>query len=745
MFTKEQIEEIAKRLGIQGIRDTQFDQAKHPLNGTEVIAIVQSGRNRLIRVDDFAEEIANYISIEKAQSDWLQEEETAPDYIKHKPTISDQTITINQGSDTWSFTLNQDHGETISLAEGGGGGGGLKNAFSTMKVGTSTANAVNGDTFEFVEGSNVTLSLSDKKLTISSTGGGVGDVGNLNTYNSASLAPSSSESFGEDINLHKIAKTGKYSDLLDIDAYTKSEIDAMLEAINARIDAINAKLSGITIYASSRTIYVGEEAAIVVQVTCTDTASSMTLYRNNTELHTFGSGDTWTYTDEFTPSSFGTITYKAVATVGVVDKENQIDVEVIKKDATLYWSPSTATAYLNYGSNVYPTLNNPNLLNVTYSSSVAGVATINSSGQVSLVGTGTTIISATYNGESASSRYNSKTASYTLKVEDDTVTGLTWDRGGVSSYTVNVYGNTNFNRGTVTASWASGKTPTNVTSIATFNTEKSNQGSKIQGTKYYAPTNAGTDVISVSYGNMTAPETVSVTVQRITTNLQWSEDTWELTLGDTPYTFPDLTGDENLPARLVVYSSSDSNVATIDVYTGEVDVRGMGTCTITASIPANGQYTQSSDSYTLTIINPEPGPEPPGPEPPGPTTIDYYAGWATGANSGYDAFAALTAEQLIALSTSYSKSEYPTYNKTVTAADLPSNRQIFFLMWKNGSAPQSGTITSVGIPTYYSAADFLDPNQFDATHNAITIGGDTYTVAGYRGSFDPNDSIVINF
>jgi len=126
-------------------------------------------------------------------------------------------------------------------------------------------------------------------------------------------------------------------------------------------------------------------------------------------------------------------------------------------------------------------------------------------------------------------------------------------------------------------------------------------------------------------------------------------------------------------------------------------------------------------------------------------TTDYYVGWATGVNSGYDAFEALTTEQLVSLSSSYSKSVQPTYNKTITSADLPSNRQIFFLMWRNGSAPQSGTITSVGIPTYYSAADFLDSSKFDAVHSAVTIDGETYTVAGYRGSFDPNDTIVINF
>ena len=49
----------------------------------------------------------------------------------------------------------------------------------------------------------------------SSSGGGGGATGTLNTNNSTALTPSSSESLGGNINLHKVAKTGSYNDLRD--------------------------------------------------------------------------------------------------------------------------------------------------------------------------------------------------------------------------------------------------------------------------------------------------------------------------------------------------------------------------------------------------------------------------------------------------------------------------------------------------------------------------------------------------
>lgn len=60
-----------------------------------------------------------------------------------------------------------------------------------------------------------------------------------------------------------------------------------------------------------------------------------------------------------------------------------------------------------------PTLTNTNSLEVIYASSNTSVATINNQGEVSIVGNGTTTISATFEGNE---QYNEKVASYTLVV-----------------------------------------------------------------------------------------------------------------------------------------------------------------------------------------------------------------------------------------------------------------------------------------------------------------------------------------
>lgn len=71
------------------------------------------------------------------------------------------------------------------------------------------------------------------------------------------------------------------------------------------------------------------------------------------------------------------------------------------------------------------------------------------------------------------------------------------------------------------------------------------------------------------------------------------------TLGQA-FTAPTLS---TTPAGLaVVYSSSDTNVATVDSSTGSVTIRSKGTTTITASFVGNDYYNSSSASYVLTVV-----------------------------------------------------------------------------------------------------------------------------------------------
>lgn len=59
IFTQEEIKEIRDRIALLGIKDTQFPNAE-PLQGNEVLAIVQNGENKLVTLTALAEYILGY-------------------------------------------------------------------------------------------------------------------------------------------------------------------------------------------------------------------------------------------------------------------------------------------------------------------------------------------------------------------------------------------------------------------------------------------------------------------------------------------------------------------------------------------------------------------------------------------------------------------------------------------------------------------------------------------------------------
>lgn len=62
MLTTTQIEELRRRLQIEGSKDTSFENAR-PLNGNEILALVQEGVNKKMSTRDFARFIAKYVEI----------------------------------------------------------------------------------------------------------------------------------------------------------------------------------------------------------------------------------------------------------------------------------------------------------------------------------------------------------------------------------------------------------------------------------------------------------------------------------------------------------------------------------------------------------------------------------------------------------------------------------------------------------------------------------------------------------
>lgn len=86
-----------------------------------------------------------------------------------------------------------------------------------------------------------------------------------------------------------------------------------------------------------------------------------------------------------------------------------------KDQAGISWSKASQTVTIGADDNVFPTLNNPNNLTVSYTSSKEEVATINANGEITLVGAGTTQISAIFEGNDT---YEASTVSYSLTVKE---------------------------------------------------------------------------------------------------------------------------------------------------------------------------------------------------------------------------------------------------------------------------------------------------------------------------------------
>jgi len=122
--------------------------------------------------------------------------------------------------------------------------------------------------------------------------------------------------------------------------------------------------------------------------------------------------------------------------------------KVVKHDVELSWSASTFSVVLEEGASSYPTLTvDPSDagLSISYSSSKTSVATISSNGTVSIVATGSTTISASFDGNDT---YKSASASYTLTVTSNTDDGAgtyTFDSSGDTSSDDDI-SNTTFSR-----------------------------------------------------------------------------------------------------------------------------------------------------------------------------------------------------------------------------------------------------------------------------------------------------------
>ena len=109
-------------------------------------------------------------------------------------------------------------------------------------------------------------------------------------------------------------------------------------------------------------------------------------------------------------------TYTSDPTSSMIYANLYMEVEVQQKqDVTMAFSATEATATMGSDFTAPTLTTNPEGLAVAWSSSNSDVATVDDEGNVTLVGAGTTTITATFAGNSS---YNAASASYTLTVEE---------------------------------------------------------------------------------------------------------------------------------------------------------------------------------------------------------------------------------------------------------------------------------------------------------------------------------------
>lgn len=107
----------------------------------------------------------------------------------------------------------------------------------------------------------------------------------------------------------------------------------------------------------------------------------------------------------------------------------------------------------------------------------------------------------------------------------------------------------------------------------------------------------GTTTITATSGDISVTYTLSVNPDKLVPSFSYVTDFIYKITTDLPFTNT-LTNNSD---GTVVYSSSNTNCATINASTGEVTIITEGTTTITASVPETDNYQAASADYTLVV------------------------------------------------------------------------------------------------------------------------------------------------
>ena len=292
----------------------------------------------------------------------------------------------------------------------------------------------------------------------------------------------------------------------------------------------------------------------------------------------------------------GDITVIADGTVVITAESEETDnfeacsvsytLSITKNTDGISWSTSTCTVTIGASDNTYPTLNNPGSQEVAYSSSNTSVATIDDSGDVTLVAAGETTIIAK---STATSEYDAATVQYVLTVQEEgsnlVSAGLEWP---ATSYTATM------------GSTFSSPSLTNPNSLDVEYNSSDTDVATVSSTGTVTVLAAGTTIITATSEAtstyLAGSASYTLTVSLASPSLAWSASSYTATYGESN-SFPTLTNPYSLD---VTYSSGNESIATVSS-DGEVTLVAAGTTSIKATYAGDETYASSTVYYTLKV------------------------------------------------------------------------------------------------------------------------------------------------
>ena len=401
---------------------------------------------------------------------------------------------------------------------------------------------------------------------------------------------------------------------------------------------------------------------------------------------------------------------------------------VVLSEGGLSWSAESASVVIGESSYFYPTLSNPNSLEVTYSSSEESVATIDKDGGITLISDGTTVITAAFAGNDT---YEEGSVSYTLTVTKNT-DGISWSAGtctvtiGASNNTFPSLNNPGEQRVTYSSS---------STGVATIDSDGTITLVSAGETTITAKSEAkSTDTVNyeattVSYA-LTVKEEGS---NLVSAGLAWPATAYSVSMAED-FSSPTLTNPHNLN---ITYASSNKDVATISS-SGTVTIVAAGTTTITATSEKTDTYLAGSAYYTLTVSLADAGLA---------WSSSYYSATfgndnsfptLTNANgldvtfsSSDEGVAAVDGDgnpSLVASGTTYIKAYFAgndTYAETTATYTLKVNKGTPTLTWSSSSYTADIEATSWDYPTLATSPDGLEVTYSSSKTGVATVNSST--------------------